>query len=80
MIGDRVAVEIDGDAKYDGVTYGSLDDISRGELKRQKLLINMGLEVVRFSPRELLSNPEYCVETLRGAIERASRHPSQPRE
>ena len=78
MIGDHVAVEIDGDAKYDGVTYGSLDDISRGELKRQKLLINMGLEVVRFSPRELLTNPEYCIETLRGAIERASRRPSQP--
>ena len=45
--GGDVILEVDGDVKYDGVTYGKTDDIIREERRREKELQNQGKVVVR---------------------------------
>lgn len=53
LINGWLVLEIDGDVKYDGVTYGPVDEIIREERRREKNLQNMGKVVVRTNdPRE----------------------------
>lgn len=47
LINGWLILEVDGDVKYDGVTYGKTDDIIREERRREKELQNQGKVVVR---------------------------------
>ncbi|MFD5868157.1 hypothetical protein ACFWGD_06030 [Corynebacterium sp. NPDC060344] len=47
LINGWLILEVDGDVKYDGVTYGRTDDVIRKERRREKALQNMGKVVVR---------------------------------
>lgn len=42
-------VEVDGEEKYDGTTYGPVDEVIREERRREKTLQNMGNVLVRVS-------------------------------
>lgn len=47
LINGWLILEVDGDVKYDGVTYGPTDDVIRAERRREKSLQNTGKVVVR---------------------------------
>lgn len=64
----EVAVEIDGAVKYDGVTYGRVEETLRKERHRENLLKNFGYRVIRLTPRQLLTEPDYCINTVQAAF------------
>ena len=68
LINGWLIVEIDGDVKYDGETYGRTDDVIRAERSREKALQNTGRVVVRVSdPRETPEVVAHALATFRGA-------------
>lgn len=64
----EVAVEIDGGVKYDGVTYGGVEETLVKERRRENLLKNMGKRVIRLTPHQLITDPDYCTSTVETAI------------
>lgn len=69
----EVAVEIDGGVKYDGVTYGGVEETLVKERQRENLLKNLGKPVIRLTPRQLMFEPDYCTSTVQAAIAREQR-------
>lgn len=49
LINGWLILEVDGDVKYDGVTYGKTDEVIRKERRREKSLQNMGKVVMRIT-------------------------------
>lgn len=59
LINGWLVIEVDGEVKYDGVTYGKKTDaVIRDERAREKYLQNLGLVVIRIGHRDLLSTPD----------------------
>lgn len=69
----EVVVEIDGAQKYDGVTFGGVEETLLKERERENLLKNFGYPVVRLTPHQLLTKPDYCITTVAAAISREQR-------
>lgn len=69
----EVVVEIDGGIKYDGITYGSVDETLIKERQRENFLKNRGLFVIRLTPRQLMLEPDYCIATVEDGIAREQR-------
>ncbi|EEI78013.1 Uncharacterised protein [Corynebacterium striatum] len=71
-IDDAVVIEIDGAVKYDGSSFGkSAEQTIVEERRREKLIQNRGLIVLRYSPRELLTERARVVREVRQALEAA---------
>lgn len=66
-------VEIDGDFKYDGVTFKPTDDAIRQERQREKRLLKAGAVLLRVSPRQLLFNEDEFVADAQRLMEVAER-------
>ncbi|GAB2511966.1 DUF559 domain-containing protein [Corynebacterium atrinae] len=64
LINNWIAVEIDGQVKYDGVSFGATEDVIRRERQREKTIQNMGLVMIR------TSKPEEVVELVARALAR----------
>lgn len=64
LINNWIAVEIDGQVKYDGISFGATDDVIRRERQREKAIQNMGLLMIR------TSKPEEVVELVARALDR----------
>lgn len=54
LLHGRLIIEVDGDYKYDGITFGRTDVMIRAEREREKILQGMGYVVCRVSPWRLL--------------------------
>lgn len=67
MVG-RVIIEVDGSVKYDGATYGPLDETLRAERARENYLQDLGYLVRRVSSRELREHPQFFVERIKRAV------------
>lgn len=67
MIG-RLCVEVDGEEKYDGVTYKPLDETLRRERDRAVYIQNQGYPLRRVQPAELLRDPGGFVRMVREAL------------
>lgn len=61
-------IEVDGEEKYDGVTYAPLGITLRKERKREVYLQNRGYIVRRVDPMELLRNPDGFIAMVRQAL------------
>lgn len=59
-----LVVEIDGDSKYGERP----ESVIVAERKREKELTNRGHRVLRFTPRQLLTNPQQCLALLEQAL------------
>ena len=71
-IDDAVVIEIDGAVKYDGSSFGkSAEQTIVEERRREKLIQNRGFIVLRYSPRELLTERARVVREVRQALEAA---------
>lgn len=66
----ETVVEIDGGVKYDGTTYGGVEETLRKERHRENLLKNFGHPVIRLTPRQLMFEPDYCISTVQTTITR----------
>lgn len=64
----RVIVEVDGQEKYDGVTYKPVDETLRSERARENQLQDIGYLARRVSPQELRRDPQGFVERIRRAL------------
>lgn len=72
-IDDAVIIEIDGNVKYDGTTYGKpVDEVIRAERQREKQIQNLGFVVLRYSPTELLHERQRMVSEVRQALKAVS--------
>lgn len=72
-IDDAVIIEIDGNVKYDGTTYGKpVDEVIRAERQREKQIQNLGFVVLRYSPTELLHERQRMVSEVRAALKAVS--------
>lgn len=69
LINGWLILEVDGDVKYDGVTYGKTDDVVREERRREKSLQNQGKVVVR------VTDPADAPSVVGNAIERFAHAP-----
>lgn len=66
LVNGWLAVEIDGAVKYDGRTYGAVDDVIRAEREREKALQNSGVVVVRVSdPRDVVERVRFALDGFR---------------
>ena len=66
---DAVIIEIDGNVKYDGTTYGKpVDEVIRAERQREKQIQNLGFVVLRYAPSELLHERDRMVSEVREAL------------
>ncbi|MBA4505468.1 hypothetical protein [Corynebacterium sanguinis] len=65
LIGQRVVVEIDGEVKYDGTTYGRTDDMLRKEREREKDLLNSDYHMRRYSPTALICHGDQFVAEVK---------------
>ena len=61
-------VEVDGEEKYDGVTYAPLDETLRKERRREVYIQNRGYTVRRVEAMELLRDPAGFVAMVREAL------------
>lgn len=61
-------VEVDGEEKYDGVTYAPLDETLRKERRREVYLQNQGYTVRRVEAMDLLRDPQGFIEMVREAL------------
>ena len=57
--------EIDGDYKYDGVTFKPTDETLRKERRREKNLLKAGVKLLRPSPVDLLFREDEFVTDVR---------------
>ena len=73
LLNGRLIIEVDGDYKYDGVTFGRTDQIIRAERAREKVLQGMGYVVCRVSPRQLLEAEEVFIAEVRSLMAVARR-------
>ena len=73
LLNGRLIIEVDGDYKYDGVTFGRTDQIIRAERAREKVLQGMGYVVCRVSPRQLLEAEEVFLAEVRSLMAVARR-------
>lgn len=58
-------IEIDGDYKYDGVTFRKTDETLRRERRREKHLLKTGVVVLRSSPSDLLFREQEFIDDAR---------------
>ena len=61
-------LEIDGDYKYDGVTFKKTDETLRQERKREKHLLKRGVYLLRASPHDLLFKEDEFVDDARALL------------
>ena len=61
-------LEIDGDYKYDGVTFKKTDETLRQERKREKHLLKRGVFLLRASPHDLLFKEDEFVDDARALL------------
>lgn len=67
LVNGWLIVEIDGEVKYDGESFGGTDDVIRDERRREKALQNTGRVVVRVSdPRDAPAVVAHALATFRG--------------
>ncbi|WP_165164237.1 hypothetical protein [Corynebacterium qintianiae] len=69
LIHGFVAVEIDGNSKYEGMTEEQL----LREKRRQDTLTNMGLVFARFAPMEIIRDEERVLRTIQLLVENRGR-------
>lgn len=68
-IDDAVVIEVDGQSKYDGTTYGKpVDEVLRAERQREKHIQNLGFVVLRYSPSELLRERQRMISEVQAAL------------
>lgn len=53
LINGWLVIEIDGRVKYDGATYGIIEDVVLSEREREKAIQNEGYVILRISPQQL---------------------------
>lgn len=58
-------IEIDGDYKYDGVTFKKTDETLRLERRREKHLLKTGVFLIRPSPSDLLFREQEFIDDVR---------------
>lgn len=68
MLIGKLAVEVDGEEKFDGVTYKPLDQTLREERERTVYIQNNGFVVRRTQPNELLRDPDGFVRMIKTAL------------
>ncbi|WP_234948162.1 hypothetical protein [Corynebacterium sp. CNCTC7651] len=69
----RFGLEIDGDVKYDGITYLPVDETILRERKREKRIQRKGMIIGRVTPWELLHEEKEFVAEVLELIELAER-------
>lgn len=70
LIEGHVVLEVDGEVKYDGHTYGKATTfVDHEERKREKRIQNAGFVVLRYAPRELLREPDRVIADIRRALD-----------
>lgn len=80
LVNGWLVIEIDGEIKYDGVTYGrKTDEVIRDERAREKFLQNLGLVVLRVGHRDLLPAPDGGPCPLIGLVADALENFTAPR-
>ncbi|HIX79376.1 MAG TPA: endonuclease domain-containing protein, partial [Candidatus Corynebacterium faecipullorum] len=68
VINGWLVIEIDGNVKY----RHEVDEVIRAEHRRQQAILNKGYIVLRFSPEQLSSRPDYFQETVGKHLARGS--------
>lgn len=69
VINGWLVIEIDGNVKY----RDQVDDVIRAEHRRQQVLLNKGYVVLRFSPEQLRTQPDYVRDTVGQQLARGPR-------
>ncbi|MDR7330139.1 hypothetical protein [Corynebacterium guangdongense] len=71
LVGDDVITEVDGEVKYDGVTFNQpVDAVIRAERRREKALQNAGYVVLRVGAEHLREEGAGLIQLLRQARRR----------
>lgn len=69
LIGDHTVVEIDGGVKYTG-QFGRPDQVLLAEKRRENQIRNSGKSILRYSPADILRDPDRFIREVRADYER----------